>query len=526
MAERVISVEIGERITRVCETDYKGKGEIYHSFFFETPEDVLSNQSVNKSETFRSLLTEHLEKENIKTKKVVFAFNAMRIGSKEESVPIMKENRLREYIKTNATRFFPVNPDEYQIVYRINGPEGEDMQRVRMYAIALETVQSYEELANFCNLTLVDLELVENGIAEALRKEYPRGNIVNISVEEQNSSITILSDGNIALQRNISYGLDGAVGVLLQANKETDSYVSGLEMMADNCRLHRSFDYPAGEDKTKDDVTEELRYVISNVSRILEYYVSKHQGVTFDTILLTGSGSICLGLDELISSEIGYQVQSVSDAFYTTVTATGNPIGINLKPAKKALMAQGLETLSTAKKFFVGCVVISALLVLIPVVRMGVLTAKNNAIQQKIQSMAQAKLVNDEYVETKKQYDELQNMVKLTETPNDALLSLLGEMEQGLPTEATIQEMTADSESVTVYFLAPNKKVAAKTLEAFRSFDCVRDVSTDELHQIEEDEEMNGAYSFMITCYYEGTEVEEDATTEAQPSADAEEDAK
>lgn len=540
MAERVIAVEIGERITRVCETDYKGKGEIYHYFAFDTPEDVLANQSVNKSEEFRRLLTEQLEQNNIKTKKVVFAFNTMRIGSKEESIPVMKENKLKDYIKTNTARFFPVNPEDYQVVYRINGPEKEDMQRVRMYAIATEMVQAYEELAKFCGLTLLDLEVIENGIAQALRKAYPQGNVVNISVEEQNSSITILSDGNIELQRNISYGIEGAVDALMQEHEEIESYVAAWEMMSKEHFVHTKLDYESGQDKVKDEATEELRYVISNISRILEYYISKHQGITFDTVLLTGGGSGCKGLSELIAAETGYEVSSVDDtlipgvskqenalignALFTTVTAARNPIGISLRPAKKAMMAQGLEDLSTAKKFFVGCLAVCVLLVVIPAARMGYLTFKSNAVQQKIQAMAQAKVVYDQYMKTKAMHEELLQMIQLTETPNDALLGLLAEMEQGLPTEAVIQEMTADAEAVTVSLKAPNKKVAARTMEAFRSFSNVRDVSIDGLHKIEGETGTSGEYAFVITCYYQGTAVEESTnqTTEDVQSQDTE----
>lgn len=57
------------------------------------------------------------------------------------------------------------------------------------------------------------------------------------------------------------------------------------------------------------EVTESLRYMIGNISRIMDYYISRHTDATFETIDCCGLGAQVQGLMELLTNELGQPVK-------------------------------------------------------------------------------------------------------------------------------------------------------------------------------------------------------------------------
>ena len=546
MAERIVSIEIGQRITRVCETDYKGQGNIYAFFLFETPQGVLENQMVQENEEFRQRLMDGLTANKIHTKKAVISISAMGIGSKEEIVPDVKEAKIKEYIRTNLSTFFPIDAKDYQVVFRVNGSTGEGMKRVQLYAVPNTLVQSMEDLAKFCKLTLLDIGFVENGIAESLRREYKTQTVAHISLEEQHSSITIIANGQVALARNISYGMDEAIVALQEKDclGQDLSYLDVWEKMCQTPCIYASMaELDDGDPAdTKWIATSELRYTISNINRILEYYISKHEGATFDAVLLTGLGSQCLGIKALLESEINYPLSdlpdklipqipkgadaSLRDVAYASTVVAKQSIGIQLLSGKRGGSDETGEGVIKARKCMILCLMLSVLLVVVPLVQKIMLTMKENQLQTSIASLAEAKQVYENYEQVKGQYEELEAMVAKTESPNDRLLTFIGEMERGMPTDVVISELTAEGVHLSIYLQAPTKRDAAKTIEVFRTFESVTDISCDALESSgDSTQDGSGKYSFTITCTYvdpeTGEAMTEDDETDATDSSNS-----
>lgn len=536
MAEKILAIEIGSKITKVCETEYKGTPAIYHYFTFETPEGMVENQIVNDDERFQMALEELLQRNNIRTRKAVFIIPTIGIGAKEVTIPKMKDAKLHDYVKTNLAGFFPVDAKECHVAFRVNGQTPDGKERVQLYAVNNNIVYAYQALALSCKLTLVDIEFAENGIARAMKKVMPEGVSVNVNVETDVSVLTIMRDGEVELQRSIAYGLEDTIRTLQEGQTfgSAVSYQEALRRMGETDCIFRSFTQMQ-EERTaqpeKADATEGLRYVISNITRILEYYQSQNQGIAFDHLLLTGFGAGCKGFKELLQNETGYQfglidpvlmdikskqlddiVRSVGCAAVVSACA---PKGLIRKQQgfdlKKILQEPGDN--STARKLFAICVVISLILVLYPVGRRVVLNSEKVSLKASIASMQEAKKINDEYQKTKACYEELLAMSDATRTPNDALLELLQEMEANIPTDAVATEMEASQEAVAIAFTAPSKSVVAKTIQAFREFQSVRSVSVDSVTSAADEgaeETVAESYTFIITCFYANpTEQEE-----------------
>ena len=120
MATKVLSVEIGQGLTRVVEMENKAKNpKVYHYFTFETPADVIDDGLVKRNDTFAALMKAECEKRKIKTTQVVFSVNSSRIARRTVKIPLVKETRIQDLIDASANDFFPVDMTQYHLIYDI-----------------------------------------------------------------------------------------------------------------------------------------------------------------------------------------------------------------------------------------------------------------------------------------------------------------------------------------------------------------------------------------------------------------------
>lgn len=124
---KILSIEIGVDVTHVLEMDYRVKNpKVYRSFSFQTPVGVIGEAGVRKSEEFRTALHKLLDANKIKTRKTLFVVNSGKIASREVLIPMIKENRIKDFLNTNSADFFPVDLSRYQLVYRNEGVVQQD----------------------------------------------------------------------------------------------------------------------------------------------------------------------------------------------------------------------------------------------------------------------------------------------------------------------------------------------------------------------------------------------------------------
>ena len=120
MAGKVLSIEVGYSITHVVEMDYEAKNpKIYNAFSFETPPDVLSDESVVVNESLIALMRQAMTQNGIRTTKAVFTISSTRIATRDVSIPMVKDNKIKQLLLANSTEYFPVDLAQYELVYRV-----------------------------------------------------------------------------------------------------------------------------------------------------------------------------------------------------------------------------------------------------------------------------------------------------------------------------------------------------------------------------------------------------------------------
>ena len=198
MATKVLSIEIGQGLTRVVEMDFKVKNpKVYNYFTFETPKDVIDDGMVKRSEAFSALMKAECEKRGIKTNQVVFSVNSSRIARREVKIPFVKEKQIQELLDTSATDYFPVDMAQYHLVYNIveKIDKGDDKgYRLNLLAVPNDLTAEYFGFAQSFECTLLALDYVGNSVHQTVAEAFSTGVEVLLKIDETTSLVTILKD--------------------------------------------------------------------------------------------------------------------------------------------------------------------------------------------------------------------------------------------------------------------------------------------------------------------------------------------
>lgn len=536
MASKILSIEIGTQMTRIVEMDYKVKNpKIYQFFSLPTPDDVMADGSVVAAPEFVERIKNALAGRKIKTRKIIFVMNSTRIANREVVIPLVKEKQIHNLLITNSAEFFPVDLNQYQLVHKIiEKNEKENQYKLSVLAVPNEIIASYCALAEALNLEIAALDYLGNSIAQGMLRLLTDSIKVTIKIDENASMLTIIRGDKVELQRNISYGISEACDVMMESQVygADKTFEEALELLRSNACIGMRFpEYTdeSTEEETKpeellrEEVTESFRGLVGNISRVLDYYISRNQDAAIGKIWLIGQAADCQGLDALLSNELNIRVQPLTDLpdfiLNRNITEEGFRIAEYVAPIAGAIHPLNfvLETRKKDKKQSHGndllipgvvcgvCVLAAAGLAGGAMIRSVLLQSKAGKMAVQIEKLQEAEDVFDEYTLDGAEYEDLKNMYRLTETPDDALPAFFGEMEEKMPSDVNVVSMTADASGVTMSLTAASKASASKMLMQLRTFTTLSDVSCPGLTD-SKDDTGRAVVEFTVSCKYAGKE--------------------
>jgi type IV pilus assembly protein PilM len=570
LASKVLSIEVGQATTRVVEMDFKTKNpKIYNMFTVETPEDVIQDGVVAHSEEFIVSIKGELRRRMIKTTRVIFSVSSNRIANREARIPVCKERNIMPLIMANASDYFPVDMNQYHLVYTIlgtvDGNEGKQY-RLSLLAVPNDVTTSYVDLSRSLGLEIKAIDYVGNAVYQAVREDIGDATAAFLKIEEHSTLITIMSGGEIVLQRLIAHGLNQAIQNLMESDMFRDeelTYEAAARKFTENKIVRPHLNLDAGvsaEDANEEDlmvrvmITESLRYLVGNTGRVLEYFISRNEDKPINNVYLLGLGSDFQGLPELLTNELGFNVQAYRGLDkYSVVNAdpSAPKIGMSQVVAPIGTAIQPLQLLSSdllkgekeINLLIPGAVMVAGIGIGIVMFIFGQIMVKaeehkTNKLQKTLDSYDYVAEVIEKYDNSQLTYAQLQEVFGKSNTYNNELTAFLEEIEKKMPDNLRIETMTATTEGVTMVIDVASKPEAAKLINQFRTFDTVNLISAGSVKEeniyaaeVTEDEDGNTVtestgeligkkVNFTVTLTYKMYGVEEteegtESTTEA-----------
>ena len=372
MANRVVSIDIGNDFTRVAEVDYKKKNPgVYSCFSIRTPEASVEDGQIMDAPLFAEELKKGLAENGIRTKKAVFSITSTKIANREVTVPKVKEKSLFPLVSAKATEYFPVDMSQYQLAYNTLEEieeEGRKQLRMLMLAAPKDLLESYYTLAKETGLTIEALDYSGNSILPVLRSEVNDDVTLVIKVDENTSLLTVLKKKTVVLQRNITYGADTAIEEVMAADalgatpyddavkllrmqkligieKEEEPVEEKPKEEPKSLAASLGFDLEGEEEekpkplseaeernlrrkKLIENVTESLDMLVGSITRVIDYYNSRNTEEPITHYILTGMGADFMGFDELLAQETGGEVTVLSSISAAKLSKTVKKISI------------------------------------------------------------------------------------------------------------------------------------------------------------------------------------------------------
>lgn len=530
---RILSIEAEASQIRVAEVEVRGKkGKIHNCFCIPAPQGAVEDGQIRDTKTLGKNLKAELSQRKIRTKKVYFATGSTRIASREVRIPFVKANRIQSIIEANATDYFPIDVSKYVLSYSVvdvesqkseDGKEETKQYHLMVYAAPKAISAAYSEFAENAGLTMTGITYTGDSIYHSVKDEYAKGTHILVKVEYTGTSITIIQDGELTLQRNINYGVDSAAetvrafpefGDRLDANEALDVLCSRkcinpfLDM--------ESFDEEISDEERKletarVEVTESLRYLIGNISRIMDYYISRHTDTNFDSIVYCGLGARVKGLMLLLTNELGQQVDVLQEfknfalpaggdaqeaCLYAAVLSSGTS-GVNLMDKVNRKKKEKKETLSGAIIICVVGTVAGVVLTVAGYANRIYQQHEQERLNQRISEESSIEEIYSAYTSAKAQYDNYQNMYQYTNTPNEGLKNFIEELEEKMPSDITVENFSSTGTQVSFSMRVDSKSAAANTIMQLRTFESLSTVTTAGI-----DEAEDGTVSLSVLCTY------------------------
>lgn len=558
MNNRVLSIEIGNSFTKICEIDYKvKKPKVYKVLTVETPEGVVVDGMLQPTQEYADHLVNALGTNGIHTRRVIFTISSTRVASREVQIPNVKANKIEALVKTNANDYFPVDLTQYEIGhYLAGGLTEEGKLRVMALAVPKALLDSYYQLAQMCGWEVECFDYSSNSLYQILRDEKSEKVTMMIKIDENSTIVTVLSAGKVLLQRTVAYGVQDAIETMIASGAyAVNDPMSAVERFQKKTCLNRVLhqgdklweenagrweDEDAGNVEVtaaRQKITSSLEPLIVGVSRVIDFYDSRNSDTPIERTYVTGLGGSFSGMSKLFTNCLERKVHTLSEmddkigmskairstrpaAYISCLGAVLAPVGLIDKSTQKA---KGLTVVSGTNYTFVSVavlvlgVILSIAMAVTSLTRYFGTVAENVALQARVEELQPAQTVYNEYLSAAAQYDKYKYLYEYTENPNENLVEFINELEQILPDSFYTDSFSSDQTGISMTVNVEGKAAAARTILNIRNMESIEDVQISNI--TDNQDEMGGSWvMFSMTGTYRELSDETEETGETVES--------
>lgn len=485
---KIVGIEIGASKIRICEEDYKTKNpKVHRTVSIKTPQATVNDGMLRVDEKLIGTIKAALQENRIRTKQIIFSIYSTKIASREVVIPFVKENKVKDLIKANASDYFPVDLEQYEIGHSIvsilENENGTKQYKALVYAVPKGMTTGYFQLAQALGCNAVALDYSGNSIYQITRRHCDTGVQMVVKVDESSTIVTILQDQAVALQRTVAYGVEDAIFAMMEMDEfQKPDYEQAVRNFKERECLN-------------DELAQSLSYLVSGIARVVDYF-SRNNGAVIEKAYLSGFGGDFNGLAELVSNAIEIPLEPLREIkglhiekyfkdksfgeFLTCIGASLAPIGFTGEKEKDKksmeLLPDEKDRLKVAILFTVAAFIGAGVLSGVSYLSLKSAQDENTRLNNRITELAEAEDIYKEYLQQKYTFEKLTFFESNTVTLNNDLVSFIEEMQHKMPASLNVLAFNADINGVSLSVTVADKKEAAKLVQEFRTFESVAGV--------------------------------------------------
>lgn len=544
--KKVLSIEVGITLTKVCEIDYQSKSpKVYRCITFATPDNTVEDGYIRDKDRFVDSLKTEIENAGMRSTHVVFTVASTKITSREVTIPCVKDNRIRDVVQANLTEYFPMNLEDYTVTYNVlekkTAPEDRHI-RLLVLAAPNNLIKNYYTVAEMMSLTIVAIDYIGNSTFQIVKKQTAAGVQMVLQMNEESSIIYILEDNILLLQRTIPYGIENLIDSIINSSSyAATTSLEALELLQKehilNGQLNLSVDMSEAaatfegsevlykkqmqELHAKEEATSTISYLISNVIRVQEYFLAKFKEKKINTIYITGIGAKIKGIHKLISNETGIDVKKIEHLIGVTFmeiiedSEQGtyvSSIGAAMKPLdfvpEDVQAEKERKSMQTSIVVVVLAAIVSVIFVAVSFIQYSNSKSELEALRVKEEQLSEIEILNSKYQLATQQFNALDALYQSLPTKNSTLVTVLEELQKSMPKNVEVTSMSSSNDGLALGVTVNSKEEIAQFVMDIKKFPEIDSIL---VGVIVENRDDNGITKLntTLTCVYANVQVEE-----------------
>ena len=534
-SNKVLTVEITNESITIIEVSpsIKKQTNVHNALIFETPEDAYEDGALRDVEKLASAIREQLDANGITNKNVIFILSSSKVVNREVLIPEVKENKVKGIVDANASEYFPVNIEDYvvshSILEHVVNEDKSKQLKLMVVAAPLTMVKSYYELGSMLGLNVQSIDYVGNSMLQLIKTQTSTTmTTMVIQLGSESTILNIVKGDTLLLQRTVPYGTNAVVTEVMD-EKDVDA-TTAMTLLQNERLITVDFDDNAA--------TGAFRYLINNIGRVIDYYVTKNPDKPIDDVFLTGDGALIRGIDGLFKIQLNIQTR-IMDSLYNVkfdpkidlkiynpvyliapIGAAFAPMGFRPTEVKTKGSASDADLMKYGVAVLVVGVIVAAASIGVTTVMKNNEQAKQASLNAQIAAIADIDQIISDYDAVVAKYKDIKTMYDQTRTLNENFNMLFDDLEKNQPKDVSIQSFNSSDGGVNIGATAKSLDAIAKFIIQLKKIECIDNAFVPSYTE-EVDDAGNKTYTFTVTANFVSMVQDEDAELEEQNTGDA-----
>jgi type IV pilus assembly protein PilM len=306
----IVGLDVGTSAVRAAQIS-TGRGGLSLAAFgqFPLPPEAIVDGEIRDSGAVAEAISRLWKRSKIHSKKVVIGLANQRVVVRQVDLPYLEEKELRSSLRFQAADHIPMPVEEaeldFQILYDYTTDEGEHLMRVLLVAAATEMVERFVDTVQTAGLEVVGVDLTPFAVARAVSPSA-RGEVGVAGAQ----AIVDVGAGVTNIIVHVG-GEPRFVRILLVGGEDiTTALARDLQMGHDQAEALK-FDLTTGSGNPEALrlLSREVDSLVEEIRGSIDYYNSREDTDHVSSVILTGGGSMVLGLVDKLEAGLRTSIE-------------------------------------------------------------------------------------------------------------------------------------------------------------------------------------------------------------------------
>jgi len=307
---KFIGVDIGKNTIKIAQVEVgSGAPKISRLASFPSGKGGLSTEDASLINDLAARLKDGVAQAKLTTNKAVVALPEPVVFNRLLTLPSLDEAALNEAIHWNAKQFIPIPSDEVQMDWIRTGEitvEGKKMVQLLLVAAPKKIINQALTIFNAAGLELIAIETESVATSRLIGVNYPdKPAVMVLDIGAGGTDLSVVAAGSLIFSQSLGTGGEAMTRAIA-------SSFSLDAMQAEQYKIKLGLLPNQADGKIYKVLEPVVNIIVAEVTKTLNFFRTKYQQSTPQSIVLLGEAARTPGLVEFISTKLGLPTEVIA----------------------------------------------------------------------------------------------------------------------------------------------------------------------------------------------------------------------